>query len=329
VKNLKIIKLRHNFSEIENSFDMFSMRSEDVRFSPSGNRLIVATTENKLLLFQVDVASVPINVKLLTALTSNDLDSPHGVDWINEDTIVVANRRAGLALFQVPKCDTWVSETSIQALSTHQSSWFGAAGELREVNGRMVMTGPGSSRISQGYVYVGCNYKGTVTRHDFNNMAAFSQGELVAKENIKIPDSSAVSPNGIFLVVSDHENGRLLVFRLGDSFPCGEISDPCLIHPHGVVFDCSGSLLICADAGSRNLFLFHSPSGDWSSKISKAATCVEALEIGIFDRVRQETPKRFRNLEGGYKGVDIIYNGKVIVTTCRGQTVQFFAIDAS
>jgi hypothetical protein len=310
------------------SLDVFEMRSEDVRFSPSGHLLAVVTTQSKILLFAVDTDARPVRAELLTALSSSDLHGPHGVDWIDEQSLVVANRRAGLAFFRIPRANRWQPETAIAAVSTAQPNWFGVPGETRELRGRRIVTGPGSARIHDGYIYAACNKANTVTRHRILAGPSCDEGELIAQEGIEIPDSALVSRDGAWLAVGDHDHHRVLIFRLGEASSCGQLSDPRMLHPHGVAFDQSGTLLIAADSGGRGLFVFHAPDGAWNVAQTTATSHTEGVAEAVFDRVQSETPESVRALEGGIKGVDLSKDGRVLVTTCRGQTLRFFALHA-
>ena len=310
--------------------DAFEFRSEDVRFSPSGGLLAVATTQRKILLFAVEIEARPVRAEFLTALTSLDLNAPHGVDWIDEETLVVANRGGtGLAFLHIPRANQWTPATEVAAVSTVQSKWFGSVGETRQLRARGIITGPGSARIHDGRIYAGCNRLNTITRHRLVDGPSCDEGEVVAQEGIEIPDSAVVSPDGVWLAVGDHDHRRVLVFRLGEAAPLGQLTDPRMMHPHGIVFDPSGTLLIAADAGGCGLYVFHAPTGAWNATQTTAASCVEGVAKDVFDRVQSETAEMVRALEGGTKGVDLSRDGRVLVTTCRGQTLKFFALHAN
>jgi len=309
--------------------DFFEVRSEDVRFSPSSRLAAVVTTQGRILLFAVDTAGDPVRAELLTALVSPDLRGPHGVDWVDEETIVVANRQAGFAFFRVPRANEWQPETAVAAVSTVQPHWFGAPGETRSLRGRDIVTGPGSLRIHGGYIYAGCNKANTITRHRILDGPSCEQGELIAQEQIEIPDSAVVSPDGTWLAVGDHDHHRVLIFRLGEASPSGELSDPRMAHPHGTAFDPTGRLLIAADAGGRGLYVFHAPDGNWNVVQTEAASQALGVAEAVFARVQSETPEFYRALEGGTKGIDLSKDGRVLVTTCRGQTLSFFALNAA
>jgi hypothetical protein len=117
-----------------------------------------------------------------------------------------------------------------------------------------------------------------------------------------------------------------LIFRIGETSPCGQLSDPRMAHPHGIVFDQSGRLLIVADAGGSGLYVFYAPKAIWNVAETAAASRTEGVAEAVFDRVQSETPEFVRALEGGTKGVDLSRDGRVVVTTCRGQTLRFFAL---
>lgn len=308
--------------------DAFEMRSEDVRFSPSGRLLAVLATQGKILLFTVDTIARPVRAEFLTALVSSDLQAPHGLDWIDEETLVVANRRAGIAFLRVPRVHQWELETEIAAFTTVQPHWFGAPGEMRPLPTRSIMTGPGSVRIHGESIYVTCNKANTVTRHRLLEGPSCDEGTLAAQEGIEIPDSVAITRDGAWLAVSDHGHSRVLIFRPGETSPCGQLSDPGLRHPHGLAMVRNGKLLIVADAGGRGLYVFYAPDGTWDVVQTAAASQTEGVAEAVFDRVRSETPEIVRALEGGTKGVDVSKDDRVVVSTCRGQTLRFYAIHA-
>lgn len=71
--------------------------TEDVKFSPSNRRLAVAGfLENKIAVFDVSIApsghSRNIALTGVAEIASSHLNQPHGVDFIDDETIVVANR---------------------------------------------------------------------------------------------------------------------------------------------------------------------------------------------------------------------------------------------
>ena len=81
-------------------------RTEDVRFSPDNRRLALAGYgEDTCLLLDIRIdASHPdgaIAITGFTKLISDDLVEPHGFDFIDDDTLVVANRKGSVAVFDL------------------------------------------------------------------------------------------------------------------------------------------------------------------------------------------------------------------------------------
>jgi hypothetical protein len=82
-------------------------RTEDVSFSPSSLRLAVAAfTRNRIAVFDVEIStcSAAPHIALTAAaeFSSPALNLPHGVDFLDEDTLIVANREGSVAIFELP-----------------------------------------------------------------------------------------------------------------------------------------------------------------------------------------------------------------------------------
>ena len=72
-------------------------RTEDVMFSPSGQRLAVAGFHvNRIAIFDIEInSSANDNIVTLTDVVEIDaptLNEPHGLCFLDEQTLVVANR---------------------------------------------------------------------------------------------------------------------------------------------------------------------------------------------------------------------------------------------
>jgi len=303
-------------------------RSEDVRFSPSGRRLLVATTDGSLLLFRLDPTTRPVSVEFVGELASNRLAGPHGVDWLSETEIIVANRRSSLVLFRLPDAMSPAQPGALSVIQEVSTEWFGAPGEIRVLNGRAIATGPGSVRVRGDVALVCCNHTNTVTAHTITRTAAGPEcdgGRLVARAGIEVPDGVAHSPDGRWFAVSDHDNGRVLVYDAhgGDEF-LAELEHRALAVPHGLVFAADGRTVLVADAGGPDLFGFVAAEDERGWRAATAHHVQAAVPREVFDRVQAETPAPVRGLEGGAKGIDLAPDGRTVVTTCRGQTLAFF-----
>src|SRR5688572_14623338 len=72
-------------------------RTEDVRFSPDNRRLaVLGFHKNVIAVFDIDIATSPdgkvIRLTNVAEISSPHLNSPHGLDFIDNETVVVANR---------------------------------------------------------------------------------------------------------------------------------------------------------------------------------------------------------------------------------------------
>src|SRR5207247_5285061 len=82
-------------------------RTEDVRFSPSNRRLAVASYyRNRIVVFEIDIASSSGATQVaLTGgveLSSPALRLPHGLDFIDDNPLIVTSRGSDVALFKLP-----------------------------------------------------------------------------------------------------------------------------------------------------------------------------------------------------------------------------------
>ena len=304
------------------------IRTEDIRFSPSGRMLAAVATTGSVMFCQVEMTSRAVRVSRSVEFSSPGLLSPHGIEFLSEDFVAVANRKDKVAFFRVPTPETWDEPSPLVPIHTMGSEWFGDTDASRELRGRTVSIGPGSIRAHGGELFVCCNNSNTVTAHPFQlhqDTVETGEARLVARDGIEIPDGVALSPDGHWLAVSDHDHQRILVYRRQDGEQSCVLQDAALRHPHGLCFDPRGQRLFVADAGGRELHVF-TVERDWDADMSHSAFRIEAVEADAFNRTREATPEQFRALEGGVKGIDIDPSGRILATTCRHQVVRFFQI---
>lgn len=307
------------------------VRSEDIAFSPSGRRLAVVATDGIVYLFSIVADARPVELSSCTLLRSPSLASPHGVDFLDEDILVVANRRAGVTFYRLPASLNSHERITLDPIHTMTSDWFGAAEETRTLRGRRIVTGPGSIRAHGGVLHIACNHHNTVTAHPCTHEGeriVTGEGDLLVRDGIEIPDGVAISRDGRWMAVSDHDHRRVLVFGRDDRELRCELRDPQLLHPHGLCFDRSGSALFVADAGGRQVHVF-STTDAWSSDLEASGFRCKAVAAKAFRATRAATPARHRSLEGGIKGIDVDPSGVLVATTCRFQTVRFFEIEGA
>lgn len=311
-------------------------RTEDVRFSPSGRLLAVAATDGCIILYAVDVSVRPIHLAASVELRSPALLVPHGVEFLSEELLVVANRNANLAFFRIPPPDQWHGPCVLAPLLEVRSALFGATGVTRKLRDRDLFCGPGSVRLFDGVLYVSCNYRNTVSTFACqveHGEIKVREGVVVAHEGLEVVDGVALSEDGALMALSDHDHHRVAVYRrvdyLSKESPRYELScsltDIDLRYAHGLRFDRGARRLYAADAGGRFIHVFASTDG-WRTDAATSTFKTQGVEEEAFIKSREAVPLGHRTLEGGAKGIDIAPDGKVIALTCRNQVLRFLEI---
>jgi hypothetical protein len=78
-------------------------RTEDIRFSPSNRRLAVAGFEkNVITLLDFEYSASEIHLNNVQTFASECLKSPHGIDFFDEETVLVTNRDGDGAVLRLP-----------------------------------------------------------------------------------------------------------------------------------------------------------------------------------------------------------------------------------
>lgn len=317
----------------------FPYRTEDIRFSPSGQRLAVAATEGCLLLFQIDLTIRPIQVRFETEIRSVALLVPHGVEFFDEETLIVANRNGALVFFQIPVSSEFPAISNLEPFYQVNSALFGASGQTRYLRDRALFCGPGSVRLFAETLYVTCNYKNTVSSfacYRDQGKIIVEEGEVLAHDGLEVIDGVAISSDGNFMALSDHDHHRVVVYRRNCSpqaaasqvqyvFSCW-LRDPDLHYAHGLRFDNSDQVLYVADAGGRFLHVFVDNDG-WQNNCDYSYYKTTGVDEAAFSKSQEVTIAAHRALEGGVKGLDIAPQENIIAATCRNQVLRFFETD--
>jgi hypothetical protein len=303
------------------------LRTEDARFSPTG-KLIALAAQDRILLLEVDIACLPLRVKRGTELYSAGLAFPHGVDFLSEDVIVVANREAWVTFFRIPNVDTWGDSKNIDAIHEFSAPWFGLKRATRIIStGRSVRCGPGSVRVHGDHLYVCTNKANTVTKHPFtmhNGKIDVGEGSLVAQAGLEILDGIAISRDGRWIALADAGHNRVVVFSGDGQGKTLILRDPRLHSPHGLCFSPSGGILYVSDAGHPLVHVFESRDGRWDCDMEYSSFSLPGISEEAFRKTKASVPEEFRHLVGGLKGLDIHPSGRFLVGTCLNQLLTFF-----
>ena len=299
-------------------------RTEDVRFSPDGRRLIVAGfAQSKLLVLAVAVisgrAAPSVRIDGATEISSPDLHEPHGIDFAGPEHIVAANRGGTVNVFRLPPGGPGMHRVTLAAEPLGRGSDF----EHVETPGSVAVVPVHGGRYR---VLVCNNFAHHVTRHRLvlGQRPAIRKSAILLRASLNVPDGIAVSPSRRWIAVSSHFTNSVMIYRAGwtlgpDTEPAGELIEAGF--PHGVRFTADGRFVLVADAGGPVVRVYAADGDDWSGRRGPAHT-VRVLDEDAFQRGRHNPE------EGGPKGLDVDAGSRVLAITCEEQTLAFFDLRA-
>jgi hypothetical protein len=289
-------------------------RTEDVKFSPNNRRLAVsAYLRNVISVFELSIEGSsrekPIAITDALEVSSPHLKNPHGIDFIDDETIMVANREGDACIFRLPPGGS------------------GNAGLLPiEIirSGEVIRT-PGSVSIAkngQGHceALLCNNYTNKITSHqiDLVQNCIVMRSEVLLEKWLDIPDG--VSVNGAWIAVSNHNSHSVLLYERSSEL--NKNSDPvgilrCVYYPHGLRFTRDGRFILVADAGAPYVHIYGRGTSDWRG-VHHPLKSLKTLTNEEFSRGRTNIE------EGGPKGLDVDNSTRILVTTCETCPLAFF-----
>ena len=291
-------------------------RTEDVRLSPSGRRLAIAGFANgRIAIAEVEItrtaAGPEVAVTAVEHVESPAFQDPHGVDFVDEDVLVVANRGGGVAVLR---------------LVPGRADLLATTGPVRDDPASLLDT-PGSVAVREDAAgrreILACNnYAHTVTRHTLDASGRLVDGELVVRRWLDIPDGLALSRDGRRLAVSNHNTHSVLVYHCaslgGDVEPVGVLRGA--RYPHGVRFGTDDRFLVVADAGAPFVHVFTSSDGSWDG-VAYPTSTLRVMDEETFLRGRHNPQ------EGGPKGIDVDVRSNVLVATAECLPLAFYDLE--
>ncbi len=299
-------------------------RTEDVRFSPDGRRVAIACFHSgAVAVVDIEVSggqtSPSVAHTALTRLVAADLEEPHGVDWLDEGTLIVADRAGCIGLLDVP--DSRPGEAVDLSV------------DLLEFDGVFAdIYGPGSvtvlRREAAAAEVLVCNNWGncvTRTRLTRSDRWTVSDSRISLRRFLDIPDGVAASHDGSWVAVSNHNRQVVLVYEgeesnvsaaeAVDRVPVGVLRGSS--YPHGLRFTRSGDLLAVADAGSPFVHV-HRCGGQGWSVAGYPSAAIRVLSEEEFESGNG------RPDEGGPKGLDLDPTERVLAVTCEAAPLRWF-----
>lgn len=298
-------------------------RTEDIQFSPDNRRLAIAGAKaDMILILSVDLGATiddgPVRLAAPLLLTCSDFKFPHGLFWIDDTRIAVANRNGLVPIVDVPeeRPGSGLVEVTPRLL-------IGA-----EAVDRLVT--PGSVTAVRLFddvhdVLVCNNYTHAISRHlvDLGPDARILSSQMLLARDLDIPDGVAFSPDARWIGVSNHNHHCVHVYRNAAHLhagmpPEGRLTG--LAYPHGLRFIADGHLAFVADAGAPFVHVYRSADGDWTGDRAPA------LSLRVIDEATF-LAGRANPQEGGPKGIDLCRDNRVLVASCEHQPVTFHRVD--
>ena len=145
---------------------------------------------------------------------------------------------------------------------------------------------------------------------------------MLLRKWLNVPDGVAVSDDGRWLAISNHDTHSVLVYEYSPSL--NEDSDPVSVlrgvsYPHGLRFSSDGRQLVLADAGAPRLHVYAREGDEWRGVRDPQST------IQIMDET-QFLRGHVNPQEGGPKGIDVSVDSTVLVVTTEFQPLAFFDV---
>jgi len=281
-------------------------RTEDVKFSPSSTHIAVACfAKNSIAIFGVNLSRTALIINLTSAVEifSSHIKSPHGVDFIDDNRIIVANRDGDVTVFHIPEQNG--------SYTLHPVGIVPSDG---------LVYSPGSLSVcnKNGDIFdvlICSNYGNKVTKHTIQlaNGVECINRKLLLNKRLEFPDGISII-TGQWMAVSDHGSRDVLLYDAAEFL--NEHSDPVgllrgIYRPHGVRFAADGELILVADYEGSYVHFFKKKDWGWRG-VHTPSKSLKVSNDGIHSPI---------------KGIDISGALNALVTTGQGQPLAFFDLD--
>jgi hypothetical protein len=297
---------------------------EDVCFSPDSRRLALAGCyQNSISIADVNVAMdgghPHVTLTNVVEYLSPCLKEPHGVAFLDHDTIVVANRLGDVDVLRLPADAAAHQPVEVPPIDLGP----GPAFEFLNGPGSLAVTGGAHGDVE---VLVANNSSDTITAHTLDSdPIAVTSSTVLLRRGMNYPDGLAVSPDGEWIAVSNHAAHVVMLYPRSSSLQ--EDSEPgCILrgvrYPHGIRFSPDGRHLFVAGTGSPHVYVFAQDGQVWRG-VQYPAVSVRIMQEEVF---RQHP--RFDQGDGGSKGIDLDRDGHVLAVTSAYQPLAFFEVAA-
>jgi hypothetical protein len=299
-------------------------RVEDVAFSPNNGRLALAASDRDSIgICNIDIELIGnrprVAISNAVEYSSPSLNEPHGVDFLDDCTVIVANRQGRVTVHRLSSDDDAYGGAESRSFDASVAARFEQLGEPSSVT---VVEHAGNAIE----VLVGRN-RHTVTRHQLDkDSLSVTSNAVLLKRYLDGPDGVAVSADNRWIAVSSHHNHHVMLYDR--SRPLDENSDPHALllgahGPHGLRFSLDGRHLFVADTHNPYIHVYARVGEVWCG-VQHSVASMRVGEDDVFQRAALEHSRG----KAGLKGLDLDRRGRVLATTSPTEPLAFFDADA-
>ncbi len=248
-------------------------------------------------------------------ISSPVLCRPHGLCFIDEETLVVANRGKDASVFAVPPSSAGERQLTLAPVCTIHDDH---TDQLKS---------PGSVAVSpiEGNLYellICNNYVHYVTRHVVEKSAhvVLRSSQILLRRSLRVPDGVSIDHDRRWIAISNHDTHSVFLYENTSRLSASSKPDGILRnvnYPHGVRFTSDDEFILVADAGSPYVNVYARNGKTWKGTRQPITT------FRVLDEERY-LRGRYHPTEGGPKGIDIDREMTVMVTTCAQEGLAFF-----
>ena len=215
------------------------------------------------------------------------LKLPHGVAFLDDDTIVVANRLGEVDVLRLPADATALQSSELPPIALGPGPGF----ELLDVPGSLAVTGGTQGEVE---VLVANNSGDTITAHTLDSdPVAVTSSSVLLRRGMDYPDGLAVSADGEWIAVSNHAAHIVMLYQRSSSLH--EDSQPdCILrgvsYPHGICFSPDGRHLFVAGTGRPYVHVFARDGQVWRG-VQYPAVSVRVMQEDMFRQHPRVRPR--------------------------------------
>lgn len=304
--------------EVLNVINSFE-RVEDIRFSPDNQRLAVAGyTKDRLLILNIKIILSPSSPQITITdpleIESSSLKKPHGLFWVNNETLIVTSRGGDTSIFRLPQSRPEENPLSLDALLSLEPDGYKSS----YTPGSVAVAKAGNNLID----ILTCNNYAHQVLQTFVSIDDFSclANSVLLECDLDIPDGIAISPDQRWLAVSNHGWHNVHVYE--NTAGLNQNSKPQARlqgtnYPHGILFSPDSNCILVADAGAPFVNVYACKDDGWRGDMAPEQR-IQVMDNATFKR------GSYNPMEGGPKGIDLDASGRILVTTCEEQPLAFF-----